>query len=230
MKLTTTRLLAVPALALAGFMTACVPDTPAPTTTTPTTAPEPAKHVMSVGHADVFDVDLHGDHFHVDIKDDSGATPVIRHPEETILQVLPGAKTAVPSAPQFAFLGASGSDIWILPQSQNPDLLWPGSSTERIAAGELKGNKVEWTVKSISGPGEAFVFQVGSFGSVIRWFGTDQAFPQTKDLHVPSHVHYNWAFSAEGTYTMVMEAEGELPDGTHVHSGDVTYTWKVGAV
>lgn len=232
---------ALPLLLLSAVVAACIPPTepPPPTTssttttstTTSTTTTTIPKHVMSVGHADAFEVTVEGTALAVQIKDDSGASPVFRDPAETILHVKPESQIAVPNPPgAFAFLGAGGDPVWMLPQVQNTNLLWPGSSTERIGSGVLVGNKVDWTIESVSGPGQVHVFQNGAFGAPQMWFTSGTAFPQTKQLSVPSHVHFNWAFSAAGTYTLVMRADATLAGGTPVTSGPVAYTFRVGAL
>jgi surface-anchored protein len=43
-------------------------------------------------------------------------------------------------------------------------------------------------------------------------------------------VHFNWAFGATGTYTLVMRADATLADGTPVTSGPVAYTFQVGSL
>jgi surface-anchored protein len=179
----------------------------------------------------MLDVRVAGNSLAVVIKDDSGPSPVERDPARTILQAKPASQTSVPNPPgAFSFLGVGGAAVWILPQVQNPSLLWPGASTEQIPTGALQGNSVSWTVLSASGPAGFHVFQNGAFGAPQMWFSSGGAFPQTKQLTVPSHVHFNWAFGATGTYTVVMRANATLANGTPVTSGPVTYTFRVGAV
>jgi surface-anchored protein len=224
----------LPLLLLGAVAAACVPPATPPgttTTTSTTTTTTIPRHVMSIGHADAFEVTIDGDALAVQIKDDSGASAVFREADETILHAKPESQIAVPNPPgAFAFLGAGGDPVWMLPQVQNPNLLWPGASTERIGSGALVGNKVSWTLESVSGPGGVHVFQNGAFGAPQMWFTTGSALPQTRQLSVPSHVHFNWAFTAPGTYELVMRADATLANGTAVTSGPVTYTFQVGSL
>ena len=166
----------------------------------------------------------------VKIKDDTSGSSVYRDPANTILQVKPEAQQVLPDpSGAFAFLGAGGSTVWLLPQVQNPALLWPGASTERIGSGVLAGGNVTWTVQAGSGPGGFHVFQNGAFGTPQVWFTSGSAFPQSKQLSVGSHAHFNWAFGGTGTYTVVMRADATLTGGTPVTSGPVAYTFRVGA-
>jgi surface-anchored protein len=222
---------ALPLVLLGAVVAACVPPDagPVPTSTTTTTTTTVPKHVMSVGHADMFEVSVDGAALEVQIKDDSGASPVFRDPAQTVLHVKPEAQITLPDPPgAFGFLGGGGDPVWLLPQVQNPNLLWPGSSTERIGTGVLQGNQVTWTVQSVTGPAGLHTFQNGAFGAPSIWFTTNNAFPQSRQLSVPSHVHFNWAFGATGTYTLVMRADATLANGTPVSSGPVTYTFQVG--
>ncbi len=216
-------------VAMAGLVVACAPPPgpPGPTTTTTTTT-LPAT-VLSAGHADVFEVTLAGSALSVQIEDESVSPVTSRNPAQTLLQVRPAAQTAVPTpAGTFAFLGSPGAPVWILPQVQNPTLLWPGTSTERIPAGALQGNTVSWRIQSVTGPGGFHVYTTNGFGVPSVLFTTNTPFPQSTTLTVPSHAHHNWAFGAAGTYTVVMRADATLANGTPVSSGPVTYTFRVG--
>ncbi len=45
------------------------------------------------------------------------------------------ARTTLPADPAFAFLGAVGSPVYILPQVQNPSLVFLGFGTEELPSG-----------------------------------------------------------------------------------------------
>lgn len=183
---------------------------------------------ISAGHVDAVDVSLDGAALRLLIKDDtSGGT--FRDPAQTVLHAKLESAIAVPTNPQFSFLGTPGSTVWNLPQVQNPSLLWPGSSTERIGPGELVGNQITWSIRSVSGPGSFHVYTTGVFGAPTVVFTTTASFPQSTTLSVPSHAHYNWTFGATGTYTVVMRATATMTAGNvAVTSPDVAYTFKVG--
>jgi len=206
------------------------------TTSTTTTVPAPAQHVMSVGHADVLEVTVSGESLILQIKDDSNIPApgvVFRDPAETVLHAKPGpgpagSQLAVPANAAFGFLGAPGDPVWILPEVQNPNLLWPGLSTERISGGVLQGNQVQVHLDAVIGPGSFHLYNVSPFGAPVIRYTTDQPFPQTISTSNNTHAHYSWAFSAEGTYTMTFRATATLANGTPVTSGPVDYTFVVG--
>lgn len=238
--------LVLPAMLGLAAISACVPESPtnpggttttAPvvtsTTTTTTTIPAPPKFVLHKGHTDAFEVTVDGTALKVQIKDDTqlaGPGVVFRDPAETILQALPSSSVAggAPGFAPFEFLGTAGTPLWLLPQVQDPNLLWPGLSTERIAAGVLQGNKVTWTVESVAGPGAFHLFQNDAFGNPIPWFTSNGTWPQSRQVNTAQHAHFNWAFGAAGTYTLTFRASATLANGTPVTSGSVPYTFVVG--
>jgi surface-anchored protein len=223
---------------IAALVAACVPPPspgPSPTTSSTTTTAAP-KHVMSIGHADALEATVSGNALVLQIKDDSNVpTPgvVFRDPTETILHAKPGASPAgsqlnVPASPTFSFLGDPGDPVWILPEVQNSNLLWPGLSTERINSGVLQGNQVQYHLESVSGPGDFHMYNSTAFGGVTIRYTTDAAFPQTLTAPINTHAHYSWAFSEEGTYTLTFRATATLANGTQISSPSVPYTFVVG--
>jgi putative ABC transporter-associated repeat protein len=127
------------------------------------------------------------------------------------------ARVELPDAPAFAFLGTPGDSVWIAPESQDPELIWPGWDTETIPAGALQDDVVELTLLGAEGPGAVEVF----FSSV------DPAY-RTVRQPVGRHVHANWSFSELGTYKLTFQASATTAGGTAVTSGPVAYTFVVG--
>ncbi|MBB5837632.1 TIGR03773 family transporter-associated surface protein [Kribbella italica] len=139
------------------------------------------------------------------------------------------ARVELPDLPEFAFLGAPGQTVWIAPESQDPELLWPGWSTESIAPGTLRDDVVDLTLVGAQGPGavEVFFNWEGS-GPVRRQFSSTDPAYRTVRQPVGRHVHANWAFTALGTYRLTFEASATTPDGQPVTSGPIVYTFVVG--
>ncbi|MEV6281985.1 TIGR03773 family transporter-associated surface protein [Kribbella sp. NPDC051770] len=140
------------------------------------------------------------------------------------------ARVEPPDLPAFGFLGSPGAPVWIAPESQDPELLWPGWDTETIPAGALAGDAVDLTLVSAAGPGAVEVFfNYDEFaGSVPRLFSSADPAYRTVRQPVGRHVHANWAFTQLGTYSLVFEATARTPDGRALTSGPVTYTFAVG--
>jgi len=177
---------------------------------------------VDVGHVDGFAVSVEGGALDVHILDDEA--DVVRDPANTVLHARPGAQVQVPNNPQYAFLGPVGSTVWILPQVQNPNLLWLGWNTQAIGAGVLQGNQLTWRLNSVQGPGSFQIFTTGAFGAPSVIFNSANGLPDTTVVPVGTHAHGNWSFGAAGQYTLNFEATAVLANGTPVTSGVVPYT------
>lgn len=186
--------------------------------------------VLDTGHVDAFEVTIDGNDLVMSLKDDTflhADEIVYRDPSEVLFQVLPDAATDVPDGSDFAFLGDAGDTVYMLPMTQDPNLLWPGWSTERIRSSEIDG-QVELSITALDGPGELKLFTSGTFGGNEVLVDSADGLPDSWGVNVPAHVHANWAFTQTGRYTMTVRADATLADGTSATTGDVTYTWHVG--
>lgn len=219
------------------------PTPPVPTPTRPPVSPAPpvtpvppttGPVVLDRGHLDLFDVTYSDGRYVLAVKDDTrlhSDGSVFRDPADVVVAVDEhrSART-VPDAPAFGFLGAPGSTFYALPQVQDPELPWPGWSTERLAATLPAGttaDEVRLDVQ-VSGPGEVQTWQLDGFGNVVNRHvtGTSGTIP----VAVPAHVHTSWAFTELGTYRLTVTPSGNLSDGTAVTGRAATYTVQVGPV
>jgi surface-anchored protein len=187
--------------------------------------------VLSEGHLDAFDVIRDGDDaLALQMKDDTflhADQIVYRDPSDVLMHTrVPGSEITVPGGDQWAFLGEAGSTVYNLPQTQDPDLLWPGWSTERLGGGFA--GQITLELVDIEGPGDLKLFQTGSFGNVIPIADTATDGPHTWNVNVPAHVHANWAFTEQGTYRMHVQASGTLSGGATVQSPVAEYVMHVG--
>jgi surface-anchored protein len=147
-----------------------------------------------------------------------------------ILEVGAAAQTTVSDDPRFSFLGVAGSSIWILPQTQNPNLLFLGFGAEELEPGMFVGDSVNMRLHSISGPGQFAVFDFDSFGNPLIVMNTGDGISAADvfNASVGAHQDLNWAFSQPGVYTVHFEASGMLVDGNvFTSSGPVAYTFEV---
>lgn len=184
--------------------------------------------VLDKGHVDVVDVAYEDGGLHLHIHDETVDPGVERDPADVLLRVLAPAKTTVPADPAFAFLGTPGSPVWILPQVENPDLLFAGLSTEELETGVLAGDQVTLKLCAVYGPGKVSVFTTDAFGNPTVLLNSRDGLPDTTALPVGGHQHANWSFSAAGTYRLVLSATGKLAGtGEVVSSAPVTVTFKV---
>jgi surface-anchored protein len=167
--------------------------------------------VISQGHVDVIGVAYEDGELNLHIHDESVDPGVEREPQDVKFQVLPEAETTVPADPAYGFLGDAGDPVWILPQVQNPALVWPGFGTEEIEAGVFQNDTVKVTFAYVAGPGVVAIYTEDAFGlpaDVLVDSGDGS--PDTVTLPAGDHLHANWAFAAPGHYWLLVTATGKL--------------------
>ena len=185
--------------------------------------PNQERHPLSIGHVDAVAPKLEGGELTLAINDDSGAEPVERDPADVLLHAKPEAEIQIPDMPAWSFLGEAGETTYYLPQTQNPDLLWPGWSSESIGSGELAGDQLTWRLLSVDGPGRFHLFSEGVFGDPIPHLSAEDGWPTSQAMGAGVHAHYSWTFSEPGLYKLVFEVSGTRADGTPVTTGPVEY-------
>jgi surface-anchored protein len=159
------------------------------------------------------------------VKDSTTAgTTVFRNPADVLFQVLPQAKTTVPGNSAYAFLGAAGSPVWILPQTQNANLLWPGWNTERLTSATFSTTRT--TLTSVTG-GQFAIFTTNAFGSPTVLFDSGNGLPDTISVPTNTHAHASWAFKSAGTYTVTFQVAADLVGGGTVTSAPASFTFEV---
>ena len=185
-------------------------------------APAPASSLLSDpveiarGHLDVRLTQAAGENgttYGLAVKDDSltaARTSVLRTLESTTLAVAPNARFVRPASlsdASYDVLGPVGAATYVLPETQNSDIVWPGLSTEGIDYAALPEG-ADLTLHLAQAPVGARVafFQGGTFGA-----GAKVHFDSTKGdgvVHTTesTHMHGNWVFSAPGTYRIEVGA------------------------
>lgn len=178
--------------------------------------------ILSAGHIDYASRIVDG-RLESMVGDDTSGTKVYREPATTVLWLKPSSRVVLP--PGFGQVGAAGSTVWQVPQTQNPALVWLGWNTESLNAGNTRG-PVAWSIDSIDGPGSVTVYTTGSFGGV-----QEIVFDGRGGYSIPLgvHAHANWAFSAEGIYRLTMTQTADLVGGG-TSSDTETLTIAVGDV
>ncbi|MET7398922.1 choice-of-anchor M domain-containing protein [Dactylosporangium sp. NPDC005572] len=184
--------------------------------------------VLSKGHTDAVDVHYEGGALTLKVHDDTVEPSRSLDPADVTFQALPASATQVPDHPLYAFLGAPGTTVWMLPQIQDEKLLWPGWNTTTLTTGVFDGDKVKISLVDVEGPGSVWVFTVGALGDPTVKFGSPDGLPDVLDVPVRTHAHANWVFSAQGTYTLKFQAEATLKNGTVLNTGPIDYKFVVG--
>ena len=185
-------------------------------------APAPASSLLSDpveiarGHLDVRLTQAAGENgttYGLAVKDDSltaARTSVLRTLGSTTLAVAPNARFVRPASlsdASYDVLGPVGAATYVLPETQNSDIVWPGLSTEGIDYAALPEG-ADLTLHLAQAPAGTRVafFQGGTFGA-----GAKVHFDSTKGdgvVHTTeaTHMHGNWVFSAPGTYRIEVGA------------------------
>jgi surface-anchored protein len=205
------------------------------------TATAQAQVTLSSGHTDIGAAYSGGNwdlHIHTD--DEEFA------PGDAILFVSESAAFTRPASSDFAFTGVdAGQTLYRLPQSQNPELLYIGFSTEEIVSGSgspfdsyldpdprvnLTSRWINFNVTSVTGPGVFSIWQSGDEGPVV-WVSTVDGLNSSDRVVVGagSHLHYNWGFSVVGTYEVTLQASGFI-GGVPSLSDPTVFTFQVGAI
>ncbi|QAY63113.1 hypothetical protein ET495_07490 [Xylanimonas allomyrinae] len=205
----------------AGAATAPPDDDPALDQTLATDQPVAhGEHVLSQGHVDLgprFD----GGRWSLLVHDDAakaGGTSVWRHPDDVVLQVADAAAAQVPDDPAYGFLGAApGAQVWVLPQTQDPDVVWLGWNTQDPEVMARIDRGVTLSLAGVQGPGDVTVYlQSGSFGEPDVLADSRSAEPGRIWVDVNTHTHASWVFTQPGVYLVALRAEATLIDGTDV--------------
>ncbi len=130
-----------------------------------------------------------------------------------VLVVREPAETTIP--PGFEQFGEPGSPFWILPSSQDPELLYLGMSAEGLPAGTFAEAPVV-RLRQVQAPGWFFLWQFDPSGTLLmrmdsrNGLGPDDA----ATIPVGSHAHYNWGFSSNGVYEVTFQVEARLAGAT----------------
>jgi surface-anchored protein len=152
-----------------------------------------------------------------------------------LLRVNSGAMQPRPGGSAFDFLGVpAGQPVWILPQSQDPNLLYLGVSGYRGASpssgtngfgrytltdprigSPSNGPWVQLSLVAVRGPGQFSVFQNGFSGPIV-WMASSDGIDASDELFIVDggHIHYNWAFTQPGRYEVDFTASAFLADGS----------------
>lgn len=172
-----------------------------------------------------------------------------------------------PAGSGYDFTGVgAGQSLYVLPQIQDPSLMflgvasygttptnqWDSYSVASEAGGRLTSSAGRWIrMKLESVTGAAGAAAPGIFSAWQDGFSGPNAFLSTNDGIVNSgsanddsiwvlsngHSHYNWGFSAPGTYLVTFRPSGRQNDnnagtvGPLIESSDVfTFTFQVGSL
>ena len=152
------------------------------------------------------------------VHDDSTDAAVWRSLDETVLRVGDAALLTVPDDPTYAFIGApAGTDVHVIPQTQNPDVVWLGWNTQDPEVMETIDRGATLTLHDVEGPGEVTMYlQSGTLGDPEVLWSSTTTDPQPIWVDVNTHTHANWVFTEPGVYLVQVELAADLVTGEKV--------------
>ncbi|MBE7504165.1 MAG: hypothetical protein HS113_28535 [Verrucomicrobiales bacterium] len=136
--------------------------------------------------------------------DDAGRT---YQSNEVALVAVEASRLTLPPGTVF---GEEGDPFWVLPQSQNPAVLYLGLSGESLPGGVFTTD-LELRLLEVRGPGRFYLWQAGAFGGFDLRMNSADGITAEDQVPVPvgGHVHYNWGFTTNGLYEVVFQAFGQ---------------------
>ena len=182
---------------------------------------------IAVGHVDLGPRLIDGQ-WRAGLRHDAESGAVWRDPNQTVLRVSDTAVMTAPDSADYPFLAdVAGKPVYVVPQTQNPSVVWLGWNTQDPAVTATIDRGLTMRVGPVSGPGRAWLFlQSGTFGKPLLLADSGAA-PGDVWIDSGTHVHANWAFSAPGTYTATVTFLGTTTAGEAV-SASTTLRFAVG--
>lgn len=182
---------------------------------------------ISVGHVDLGPRLIDGQ-WRAGLRHDAESGAVWRDPNQTVLRVSDAAIMTAPDSDDYPFLAdVAGKPVYVVPQTQNPGVVWLGWNTQDPAVTATIDRGLTMRIGPVSGPGRAWLFlQSGTFGKPLLLADSGAA-PGDVWIDSGTHVHANWAFSAPGTYTATVTFLGTTTAGEAV-SASTTLRFAVG--
>lgn len=187
------------------------------------------KLVLDHGHVDI--LAGHDDGLTVGMKDETGIHAdgaVMRTLDDVVLDVPEGARTVRRGVLEQDCLDFLGSEFYLLPQTQNRELIWPGYNTQALDYSKFEGG-VDLRLEPVSVPEGAQwgVFTDQGFGQ-LDVLADSSAGDHAIETDYPAHVHTNWAFSAPGVYAFDVSYAAKGADGARYESAPQQLVFSVG--
>jgi putative ABC transporter-associated repeat protein len=178
--------------------------------------------VLEQGHVDVGPRYRDGK-WTIQMHDGTVVPPVWRQPSDVVLRVREAAVERVPDDPTYAFLGQqAGTPVHVIPQTQNPDVVWLGWNTQDPGVLGAIGRGVTMNLLGVQGPGSVIVYlQSGNLGAPQVLWNSTLPYPQPLWVDTNTHTHANWIFSKPGVYLVAVEITADLAAGGQVSERSV---------
>lgn len=191
------------------------------------------KKVLDHGHVDIA-VTRDGNSFTTRLKDDTAIVDnktVERPLDDVVLAVHDNAlrpRPEVLKGKEFDYLGTD--KFYLLPQTQDQGIIWPGYNTQSLNYDDYKDGTVTLTIKPTEMPeGAAFgLFTTEGLGKTFTPLVNSAEGDYSIETTFASHTHTNWAFTKPGIYKLDVTYTATTKDGKDITSAPQTLTVAAG--
>lgn len=178
-------------------------------------APKGTAVEISAGHMDL-GPKIIGGKWELMVRDDSGKTPVWRHPEDVVFRVSDKAQAEIPKKDEYSFINATGR-VWVIPQQEIPGVVWLGWNTQSPEVARSVNGGVSLIYAGHQGAGDFHGFvQAGNFSGPQELWNSRRSVSQPIHVEPNTHTHANWVFTKPGEHLLRLSAQARLKDGTSV--------------
>ncbi|MFW6690655.1 TIGR03773 family transporter-associated surface protein [Streptomyces sp. MAR4 CNX-425] len=186
--------------------------------------------VIDGGHVDAIAPRLVDGEFRTLLKDSRNSADVIwREPDSVVMHLTAAGRRTIPDpAGGLAYIGEPGDTFHLIPQVQDPEVIWAGWNTEAFSAADLQDG-LTLSLDEVEGPGELAVWAWSAFGEPLPRFDARDGLPDSHPVRAGTHEHANWAFTEEGVYRMTFTFSATLASGEEVADSQV-FTMAVGDI
>lgn len=172
--------------------------------------------MIQAGHAD-FGPTLAGGHWKIQIRDDTGDDPVWRDPENVVFKLGSSSIIQMPNDAAYNFIGEKpGTKLYVIPQTQNPDVPWLGWNTQEGGVLNELDRGAKLSLEGVSGPGKLHVYLENGNNNPQQLWDSTKGYPQNSWIETNAHTHVNWVFSKPGIYHVKLTFSGKLKNGRAV--------------
>ncbi|EIK82216.1 cell surface protein [Gardnerella sp. KA00603] len=172
--------------------------------------------MIQAGHAD-FGPTLIDGKWKLKIRDDTGDEPVWRDPENVVFKLGSNSIIPMPDDAAYSFIGEKpGTKLYVIPQTQNPDVPWLGWNTQEGGVLNELDRGANLSLEGVSGPGKLHVYLENGNNNPQQLWDSTKGYPQNSWIETNAHTHVNWVFSKPGIYHVKLTFSGKLKNGRKV--------------
>lgn len=172
--------------------------------------------MIQAGHAD-FGPTLIDGKWKLKIRDDTGDEPVWRDPENVVFKLGGNSIIPMPDDAAYSFIGEKpGTKLYVIPQTQNPDVPWLGWNTQEGGVLNELDRGANLSLEGVSGPGKLHVYLENGNNNPQQLWDSTKSYPQNSWIETNAHTHVNWVFSKPGIYHVKLTFSGKLKNGRSV--------------